>query len=441
MNSRRNFIKGVGATAGLSLSAASLNLGASSSNKTLKAALIGVRSRGKALAEGIFNSKNIELVYNCDVDDEIIQAHNEWCQKSFGKVPKVEKDFRKVLADKDVDVVFIATPEHWHTPMAILAMQAGKHVYVEKPCSHNPHENQLLVAAQKKYNKFVQMGNQQRSAVTSYEGVKVIHQGIIGEAYSGKAWYSNTRGTIGNGKVVDVPATLDWDLWQGPAPREAYRDNIHPYNWHWFTTWGTGEVHNNGTHELDICRWALGVDTPTRVTSMGGRHHDKTDDWQFYDTQVVNYEFEKGQQIRWEGYSCNGLNQFGEGRGALIQGTKGSAILYRSGSIFYDLKGKIIREESESDKASATATTDTVGFDALTVSHIQNLTNAILNGEKLRSPIDDASKSTMMCHYGNIAQQVGRGIVIDPKTGYIVDDTEAMTFWRREYEPGWEPTV
>jgi len=441
MNSRRNFIKGVGATAGLSLSAASLNLGAAASNKTLKAALFGVRSRGKALAQGIFNCKNIELIYNCDVDDDIIKEHNEWCQKSFGMVPKVEKDFRKILADKEVDVVFIATPEHWHTPMAILAMKAGKHVYVEKPCSHNPHENQLIVAAQKKYKKLVQMGNQQRSAVTSMEGVKVIQQGIIGEAYSGKAWYSNSRDTIGNGKEIAVPASLDWDLWQGPAPREPYRDNIHPYNWHWFTTWGTGEIHNNGTHELDICRWALGVDSPTRVTSTGGRHHYKTDDWQFSDTQVVNYEFDKGQHIRWEGYSCNGLAQFDRGRGALIQGTKGSAMLTRDGSVFYDLKGKVIREESESDKASATATADTVGFDGLTVSHIQNLTNAILNGEKLKSPIDDASKSTMMCHYGNIAQQVGRGIVIDPKTGYIVDDKEAMAYWRREYEPGWEPTV
>ena len=156
--------------------------------------------------------------------------------------------------------------------MAILAMQAGKHVYVEKPCSHNPYENELLVAAQKKYGKKVQMGNQQRSAQTSMMAIKDINDGIIGKVYKGEAYYSNNRGTIGEGKEISVPKTLDWDLWQGPAPRETYRDNIHPYNWHWFRNWGTGEIHNNGTHEIDICRWALGVDLPISVTSFGGKY-------------------------------------------------------------------------------------------------------------------------------------------------------------------------
>ena len=171
-----------------------------------------------------------------------------------------------------MDAITIATPDHWHAPMAIAGLQAGKHVYVEKPCSHNPAEGALLVEAQKKYGKLVQMGTQQRSSPHTIEIVDKIHNGLIGRAYYAKAWYSNTRKSIGVGKEAPVPPQLDWDLWQGPAPRRPYKDNVQPYNWHWFRIWGTGETLNNGTHEVDVCRWALGVDYPKRVTSSGGRY-------------------------------------------------------------------------------------------------------------------------------------------------------------------------
>ncbi len=290
-NNRRDFIKKT--TAGsLALTLGGLTFPAMANARILGAndhincAVIGVRSRAKAHVRAIHANTNAKILYNCDVDDVIIEEHNIWCQKTIGYVPKVEKDFRKILEDKDVDAVFIATPEHWHAPMAIMAMQAGKHVYIEKPCSHNPHENDLLVAAQNKYGKKVQMGNQQRSAQTSIQGIKDIRAGEIGEVYKGEAYYSNNRGSIGKGKEITVPKTLDWDLWQGPAPREAYRDNIHPYNWHWFKTWGTGEMHNNGTHEVDICRWALGVDLPESVTSFGGKHTFDGEGYFNYDAQA-----------------------------------------------------------------------------------------------------------------------------------------------------------
>ena len=277
MTTRRNFIKKTtAATAGITIGGSILPqriygniLGA---NDQINCATIGVRSRAKAHVKAINADPNAKIIYSCDVDDVIIEAHNTWCQTEIGYVPKVLKDFRKVLEDKDVDAVFIATPEHWHAPMAIMALQAGKHVYVEKPCSHNPYENDLLVAAQKKYGKKVQMGNQQRSAATSIMGINDIRNGIIGEAYKGEAYYSNNRGSIGIGNKIPVPSTLDWDLWQGPAPSEEYRDNVHPYNWHWFRNWGTGEIHNNGTHEIDICRWALDVELPNTVTSFGGKY-------------------------------------------------------------------------------------------------------------------------------------------------------------------------
>ena len=242
----------------------------------------------------------------------------------------------------DVDAITIATPDHWHAPMAILGLQAGKHVYVEKPCSHNPGEGALLVRAQQKYGKLVQMGTQQRSSPHTIEIVEKIHNGLVGRAYFAKAWYNNTRKSIGVGKDAAVPATLDWDLWQGPAPRRAYKDNVQPYNWHWFRVWGTGETLNNGTHEVDVCRWALGVDLPNRVTASGGRYAYK-DDWQFYDTLTTSFEYDD-KMVAWENTCCNGMAYFNRGRGSLIEGTTGTVLVDRDGYEIYDLKGKKVDE-------------------------------------------------------------------------------------------------
>ena len=227
----------------------------------------------------------------------------------MGTAPATDRDFRNILAVKDIDAITIATPDHWHAPMAIAALQAGKNVYVEKPCSHNPAEGVLLVQAQQRFKKLVQMGTQRRSSPLYIDIIGRIHDGLLGRPYYAKAWYSNTRKSIGTGKPAPVPATLDWDLWQGPAPRVAYRDNVQPYNWHWFKTWGTGEALNNGTHEVDVCRWALGVDSPKRITSSGGRYQFK-DDWQFYDTLVTSFEYED-KLISWECKSCNGMKLMG----------------------------------------------------------------------------------------------------------------------------------
>ena len=217
---RRNFIKkttlGTAAVMSSGFPSSSFAFGKNiiGANDRINCAVVGVRSRGKAHAAAIHAQKNSRLIYNCDVDDQIISEHNTWCEKKMGYLPKVIKDYRRLLEEKDVDVIFIATPEHWHAPMSIMAMQASKHVYVEKPCSHNPHENELLVAAQKKYGLKVQMGNQQRSAITSINAIQDIRNGIIGEVYKGEAYYSNNRGSIGIGKKIPVPDTLDWELWQ-----------------------------------------------------------------------------------------------------------------------------------------------------------------------------------------------------------------------------------
>jgi predicted dehydrogenase len=442
MNTRRNFIKKTAAgSAALSLGSLVFPkmsyAGILGANERINTAIIGVRSRGKAHVKAIHADPLARILYTCDVDDLIIDEHNTWCKENIGYIPKVEKDFRKVLDDKDVHAVFIATPEHWHAPMAIMALQAGKHVYVEKPCSHNPYENELLVAAQKKYGKSVQMGNQQRSARTSILAINEIREGIIGEVYKGEAYYSNSRESIGHGKVVAVPDTLDWELWQGPAPREKYRDNIHPYNWHWFRNWGTGEVHNNGTHEIDVCRWALGVDLPSSITSFGGTY-TYDDDWEYPDNQQLTFKYGDNKFITWTGHSRGIIQPNRPGRGVTIYGSKGVITLSRNSYELYGLDGKQIKSEKEE---SESATTNTRGEGQLDVDHVANFFDSIRQNTPLRAPIDDASVSTMLCHLGNMAQDAGETLQIDQSTGRVLNNDIVMLGWKRQYEPGWEPKL
>ena len=438
-SSRRNFVKKSAlSTAGLAMgfSASSYNriLGA---NERVNFGVAGINGRGQALLQAIGSVPNSDIMHICDVDSKRLNDVKGMVKDKLGKSVTTFNDFRKMLESKDIDAFALATPDHWHAPMAIEGLKAGKHVYVEKPCCHNPAEGELLVKAQKKYGLQVQMGNQQRSGNATKKAIKMIHDGVIGEAYHGKAWYSNNRGSIGRGKVVSVPDHLDWDLFQGPAPRVPFRDNIVHYNWHWFWNWGTGESNNNGTHEMDICRWALDVDYPIKTSSNGGRYQFD-DDWQFYDTQIVNYEFPGNKMITWEGRSCNALNHFGRGRGVTIHGTKGSMLLDRNGFIHYDYKGKVVEEVKEKEQS---ATTNTVGRGALDDLHMNNFINGIREGENLNAPIWDGYISNLMPHLANIAQECSSVIHTDPDSGRIIGDKRAQAMWGREYEPGWEPTI
>ena len=319
----------------------------------------------------------------------------------------------------------------------MMAMEAGKHVFLEKPCTFNAEEGEWLVQSKNKHGKVLQIGNQQRSAPTSIQGVEDIRNGIIGDVYFGKAWYANTRGSIGVGKEISVPKWLDWELWQGPSPRTKFKDNIVHYNWHWFWDWGTGEINNNGFHEIDICRWALGVDYPTKVTSSGGRY-SYDDDWQFYDTQVASFEFEKNKMITWEGRSCNGFAFFERGRGSTIHGTKGTVMLDRNGYTAYNKNGDLIKQILEKEHS---ATTDKLGVGALDLIHMRNFVDAIHNGDELNSPVEEGVISNLICHLGNISQKYGRALNIDNQTGKILNDREAMKLWGRKYERGWKPSV
>lgn len=435
MISRREFLRDMAvgtaaATMGMKAKHYARILGA---NERVNFAVIGLHGRGYAHLESIRANRNAIVSHVCDVDTRELDKFASAVNVKFNQAPIKERDFRRVLESKDVDAITIATPEHWHAPMAIMALQAGKHVYVEKPCSHNPHEGELLVQAQKKYGKLVQMGSQQRSSPHTIEIVKKIHDGLIGKAYFGKAWYSNTRKSIGVGRQVPVPTYLDWELWQGPAPRRTYKDNVHPYNWHWFWNWGTGETLNNGTHEVDVCRWALNAGLPKRVTASGGRYHF-TDDWEFYDTLVTSFEYD-GKMITWEGMSCQGKEYYGRSRGSTIHGTEGTVLVDREGFQVFSLDDKKIDEYTV---GKTTTTQDLISADSMTDEHFKNFINAIREDEPLHAPIAEGNICVTMLQLSNIAWKVGRSLTLNSDDGHIVDDPEAMGLWRREYEKGWE---
>jgi predicted dehydrogenase len=438
MVTRREFLDtlAVGA-AGLAIGSTAKSYGQiMGSNDRLNFAVIGLNGRASAHLSALKANKTAaRIAYVCDVDSNILKKFAAATEKEMGEAPATDKDFRHILEKKDVDAITIATPDHWHAPMAIAGLQAGKNVYVEKPCSHNPAEGALLVEAQQKYQKVVQMGTQQRSSPHTIEIVDKIHNGLIGRAYFAKAWYSNIRKSIGTGTEVPVPAELDWDLWQGPAPRQPYKSNVQPYNWHWFKVWGTGETLNNGTHEVDVCRWALGVDFPHRITSTGGRYQFK-DDWQFYDTLMTSFDYDD-KMISWEGKCCNGMKYYNRDRGSTIVGTTGSVLVDRDGYEVYDLKGNKTSEfKTNKEKTSSS---DLTGRDSMTDLHFANFIAAIRKGEKLNAPIAVGNVAVTMLQLSNVAWEVNRELCLDTKTGKIEDDAHAMKFWGREYEKGWAP--
>ena len=446
MLSRRTFVgNATTAVAGLALASTSPMTAKSyaqiaGANNRVHFAVIGLNSRAYAHLSSLqANQKDARITHVCDVDATILDKFAAATTKSMGDAPTPEKDFRTVLAAKDVDVITIATPDHWHAPMAILALQAGKHVYVEKPCSYNPQEGLWLVEAQRKSGKLCQMGSQQRSSPHTIEIVNKIHGGAIGRAYWAETWYTNRRKPIGVGKVVSVPATLDWDLWQGPAPRQDYKSNIHPYNWHWLKTWGTGEALNNGTHEVDVARWALEVDNPSRVTAAGGRYAAH-DDWQFYDTLDVSFEY-PGKLLTWKGDCITGKTTYNRERGVAIHGTEGTVIIDRDGYEIFDLKDKMTANYRVPSKP-ATTSTDLVGADSMTDAHFANLIATLRGQAHLNQPVAQGNVAVTQLQLANIAWATRRSLTLNPNTAAILNDSEADSMTRRPiYAKGWQPKV
>jgi len=448
MEKRRDFIRKVAfGSAGLAIGGTALGFSARSyrniqgANNRIRIAIIGVNGRGNGMAITFARQENAEVSCICDVDERAIPRTMKTVTSldPTPPTPKSEKDCRKVCEDKSIDAIYIATPDHWHTPLTIMACKAGKHVYVEKPLSHNPREGELAIAAARKYNCVVQMGAQRRSAPMLTEGIEQLHEGIIGRVYLAKTWYTNMRKET---FLTDgpVPAWLDYELWQGPAPRVPYKEGLIHYNWHWFWHWGTGEALNNGTHEIDIARWGLGVDYPIRVSSVGGRYHFK-DDWETPDTQVITWDYPGRISLMWESRSCNGRDIEGSDRGIIFYGDNGSLDTGGDEYKVYDLRGKLIKDinnKTDTGVQGRDPTNPSPGMDSL---HVADFLDAIRNNRRPNCDVEDGHKSTVAAQLGNIAWRLGRDLKLDPQNGHIIDDKEAQKLWSRDYEKGWEPKV
>ena len=408
--------------------------------KKIVVAIAGVNSRGNRLAKLFASLPDSEIGYICDPDERAMAKTIDEVAKIQTVKPKAEKDFRKALEDKGVDALVIAMPDHWHAPATIIACSMGKHVYVEKPISHNPAEGELLVRAARKYNRIVQMGNQRRSGTGIIQMIDDIRSGIIGNVYMAKTWYSNGRGPSSY-KEGPVPAWLDYELWQGPAPRRPYREGVVHYDWHWLWHWGTGEALNNGTHEVDVARWGLGVEFPDRVSSLGGRYALK-DDWETPDTQTIMMEFPENKMIVWENRSRNKLPIHGDARGVVFYGENGSIVCpWGNSYTVYDNSGKNVIKEFKDDTSTVADSTNPVSTGAnLETWHVADFLDCIRTGKTPNSDCETGRRSTLLVQLGNISWRMKQTLEIDSTNGHILTPG-AEQYWSREYEKGWEPKI
>jgi predicted dehydrogenase len=405
-------------------------------NDRINIAFQGLGRRLPGLLKSSVKLNNVDILYFCDVMKKQMIRANKQFNDLTGLSAKSEVDIHKILDDKNVDAVIMATPDHWHAYGACKAMESGKHVYLEKPCSHNMQESDQIVNHMRFFNKVVQMGNQQRSSNHTNNIIKKIHDGLIGDAYNAVAFYNNNRGMVPNQVEMKAPEGLNWNLFQGPAPRRKYTHDTWDYNWRWYGwEYGTGEAGNNATHELDIARWALNVNYPNNVSVFAQKNHFINDGWTMYDNMEAKFRFSENKSINWKGRSRNafGKSRFG-GRGTVIYGTKGSVFVNRKEYIVYDLKGNIVENVKSNDIESGISLG---GGGDMTTRHMQNFIDAIRNNTQLNSPIEDAVISQSMVHYANIAYRANIAFDIDEISGKTTNK-KANLFWSRNYESGWE---
>jgi len=403
-----------------------------SPNDTIRVGIVGVRGQGGAHIRAYAAMKNVEIAAICDIDESVLDKRIQEVAGSKGKAPARYIDIRKMLEDKSIDCVSIATPNHSHTLQTIWSLQAGKHVYVEKPCSHNIFESRQIVAAARKYNKLVQHGTNSRSTEGLREAMQKLREGVIGDVYMARGLCFKWRDTIGRAPVEEPPKGVHYDLWLGPAPKHPFTKNRFHYNWHWFWDYGNGDFGNQGIHELDICRWGLGVKLPVKVSAMGG-HFMFDDDQETPNTMVVTYEFQEGgkkQLMVFEvrHWITNHEAGIGEEKGS----RKNSNTV---GNIFYGSKGYMAidgytkyytflgRDQQPGPAKQAGG------------SNWQNFIDAVRAGKRdmLNAEIEEGAASCTLMHLGNIAYRLGRTLYIDPATGMVKNDPEANKMFTRDY--------
>lgn len=427
---RRDFVKGA--------AAASLLIGTSKTswagaNDRVRVAIMGINGRGKEHLQMYPKVPGAEISTLCDVDTRLFAPRvKEFLTGKGLKEPKVEQDIRRVLDDKDIDVISMATPNHWHSLATIWACQAGKDVYVEKPMTHNIYEGRKVIEAVNKYKKIVQHGTQLRSNPGFREGIQMLHDGAIGEVYMARCVCFKHRPDIGKAKPGTPPAELDWNLWQGPAQEEPFMVNdkgegiFVPYYWHWKWAYGNGDIGNQGVHQLDAARWGLQVDVPYRVASMGGLFL-WDDAKEVFNVSSSSFMF-KGKdgkdkmmtlEVRfWESNEEAGGKMFG----VIFYGDKGY-ISFPSYEGYQMYQGdKLVKENSE----------------GATENHFQNFIDCVRSRshESLNAPVVEGHYSSALSHYALTGARLNRVLEIDTEKEQVKNDDEANTYLTRQYREG-----
>ncbi len=428
---RRDFLK----DAGLGLAAATachLSVSparAQGAHERVQVGVIGPGGMGSSHLRELVGRQDVQIRYVCDVDNNRLAAAAKTVQERTGQDAQAVTDLRRVLDDKSVDAVWIATPDHWHAPATILACDAGKHVYVEKPCAHNIREGRLMMEAARRNQRVVQVGTQSRSTGHILEAVKALRDGIIGDVLVAKAWNSQRRGSIGHQQPSEPPEYLDFDLWLGPAPQQPYQSNLLHGVWRWWKAFGAGDIGNDGVHDIDIARWGLGVEQhPSTAVALGGKYFFD-DDQQWPDTQYVAFEypandaFPHPRQLIFEQRIWSPYFQEGYENGNAFYGTKGMMILGKA----FGWKVVLERNQPGPSREGAISLPD----------HHQNFLDCIRTGERPNADIEIGHLSASLCHLANIATQVGRVIHFDPQTETVTGDEEAAKLVRRSYRDHW----
>ena len=426
---RRSFLRTAsGGVAGAMVARARASDSAVSPNDKVAVAVMGVRGRGRALTRLFSSMPDVEVPYICDVDRNVVAPAMKTVEESKGTRAKLVEDIRYVLDDKAVDAVVIATPVHWHAAGTILACDAGKDVYVEKPMSHNVRESRLMVEATRRSKRVVQVGSQSRSRPVTHRFVEYVRSGRIGDVHMAKVANTELRPDIGHKPDEPVPAGVNYDLWTGPVPMLPFnRNRFHrTYSWHWH--YGAGELGDNGSHWLDICRWVLDVDCPAEVSGMG-RKLGPDDDKQTPDTDNINFSF-KDKLISWEERLWTPYGFQGSENTIIVYGTDGMVQTGRWVNGYYafrvfDHKGGLVHYEQEQTP------------DEGIVPHIRNFLDCIRTREQPNADVETAHLSTTLCHLGNIVVRTGRNLRFDPQSETIPADEEANKYLGREYRDHW----
>jgi len=409
----------------------------SSPNDKVRVACVGLRGRGKDHINGYTKLQNAELVALCNVDESVLNKSASKVEELTKKRPATYSDLRKLLEDKSIDAISIATPNHSHTLQTIWSCQAGKDVYVEKPCAHNMFEAKQIVAAARKYDRIVQQGSQSRSSVALQEAVQKMRDGLIGEVYMARGLCFKWRDTIGHTPEEPVPAGVDYDLWLGPAAKHAFTKNRFHYNWHWFWEYGNGDLGNQGIHELDIARWGLGVTYPTKVSAIGG-HFIFDDDQETPNTIMANYEFNDGGKKKMMEFEVRHWMSNHEGGIGEAKGKSGKPDPNTIGNLFYGSKGYMAIDGYATYKTWLGKEQEPGPERTAGGNHFLNFIDAVRSRKRadLTAEIAEGAISTTLIHLANISYRLGRTVNFDAASYACVNDKEANEMFTRNYRHG-----